>query len=145
LPGGLFKAQYTLRLKTKTMAGFGLKAGSQFLFSIFDRQSEFSFAPALKEATQKIKTENLKIFKKQFTQYGADLKAHYFFPLIDATARNFKEKAKERFKQYQTLNAKTEQSFSLNQSEKEDRKVSVLSLRQQIEKLRDFIESAISA
>ena len=138
LPAGLFEVRYTSRMKTRIVAGFGLKSLSRFLSSLFDKEGEFSFAPALKKAIPKIKTENLKMFKKQFEQYGTDLKTHYLLPLIDAAARDFKEKTNDRFKQYQALNTKMEQSFFLQQSEKEDRKILVLSLKQRIE---GFMES----
>ena len=140
LPTELFGVQYTSKMKTRIMAGFGLKTLlSHFLSSLFNKQTEFSFVPVLKKATQKIKTGNREIFKKQFEKYGADLKIHYFLPLIDAAARDFKEKTNERLKQYQALNTKMEQSFSLKQSEKEDQKALVLSLKQRIEKLMDSI------
>lgn len=140
LPAGLFEARYTSKIKTRVMAGFGLKTLSQFLYSLLDKRSTVSFTPALKKAARKIKTENQKIFKKQFEQFGTDLNTHYFFPLIDATARDFREKAKERFKQYAVLNTKTEQFFALKKSEKEEWKALVLSLQQRIERLMELID-----
>jgi hypothetical protein len=144
LPAGLFEAQYTSKIKTRVMAGFGLKTLSQFLFSLLDKRSTVSFTPALKKAARKIKTENQKIFKKQFEQFGTDLNTHYFSPLIDATARDFGEKTKERFEQYAVLNAKTEQIFALKQSEKEEWKTLVLSLQQRIERLMELIDPFVS-
>jgi hypothetical protein len=144
LPAGLFEAQYTSKIKTRVMAGFGLKTLSQFLFSLLDKRSTVSFTPALKKASRKIKTENQKIFKKQFEKFGSDLNTHYFFPLIDATARDFREKTKERFKQYAVLNAKKEQFFALRHSEKEDWKALTLLLLQRIEMLMELIEPFIS-
>jgi GTPase SAR1 family protein len=144
LPAGLFEVRYTSKIKTRVMAGFGLKTLSQFLFSLLDKRSTVSFTPALKKAARKIKTENQKIFKKQFEQFGADLNTHYFFPLIDATARDFREKAKERFQQYAVLDAKTEQFFALKQSEKKVRKALVLSVQQRIERLMECIDPFIS-
>ena len=144
LPAGLFEAQYTSKIKTRVMAGFGLKTLSQFLFSLLDKRSTVSFTPALKKAARKIKTENQKIFKKQFEQFGTDLNTHYFYPLIDATARDFKEKTKERFEQYAVLNAKTERFFALKQSEKEEWKTLVLSLQQRIERLMELIDPFVS-
>ncbi len=144
LPAGLFEALYTSKIKTRVMAGFGLKTLSQFLFSLIDKRSTISFTPALKKAARKIKTENQKIFKKQFEQFGTDLNNHYFFPLIDAAARDFREKAKERFKQYAVLNTKTEQFFALKNSEKEEWKTLVLSLQQRIERLIELIDPLVS-
>lgn len=144
LPAGPFEAQYTSKIKTRVMAGFGLKTLSQFFFSLLDKRSTVSFTPALKKAARNIKTENQKIFKKQFEQFGTDLNSHYFFPLIDATTRDFKEKTKERFKQYAVLNAKTEQFFALKQSEKEEWKIRVLSLQQRIERLMELIDPLVS-
>jgi hypothetical protein len=144
LPAGLFEAQYTSKIKTRVMAGFGLKTLSQFVFSLLNKRTTVSFTPALKKAARKIKAENQKIFKKQFEQFGTDLTAHYFFPLIDAAARDFKEKTKERFQQYAVLNTKTEQFFTLKQSEKEEWKVLALSLQQRIERLMELIQPFIS-
>jgi hypothetical protein len=144
LPSRVFEVQYTSKMKTKVIANFGLNTVSRFLSSLLDKQSDFSFAPALKKSAEKIKNENLKYFKRQFEQYGKDLKTHYFLPLINAVKRDSKEKINERFRQYQSLNAKTEQFFSLKQSEKEDQKARSLLLKQRVETLTGLIEPFIS-
>jgi len=141
LPAKVFEAQYTSQIRTRAMTDFGLKTLSQFLSAIFDKRSGFSFNPALKKAAWKIKIANQKIFRKQFEQYGADLKIYYFLPLIDAMTRDFREKANQRFKLYHILNTKIDQLFTLQQSEKNNQKAVVLSLKQRTDGLISIIES----
>lgn len=141
LPYRVFEAQYTPGIKARVMTDFGLKTLSQFFSSLFGKPPEFSFAPALKKAAGKIQIENQGIFRKQFEQYGTDLKTHYFLPLIDAAARDFKEKTNERLRQYQSLSAKADEVFSLKYLEKEDQKAKVLLLKQRIKGLIDSIEA----
>ncbi len=141
LPPKVFEAQYSSKIKTRVMTDFGLKALSQFLSSFFDKPTRFSFALALKKAANKIKIENRKIFKRQFEQYGIELKTQYFSPLITSVSREFKEKTRERFNQYQDLNIKIDHFFSFKASEKEDQKAALLSLKQTIEGVVHSIES----
>ncbi|MFA5903356.1 MAG: dynamin family protein [Desulfobacula sp.] len=141
IPDRVVEAQYTPKIKTKTIMEFTLKTALQFFSSLLDKQPQFSFSPALKDAFVKMKAENHKIFKRQFEDYGNDLKIQYFFPLIDSSARSFKEKTNERFKQYEAFNIKTDQLFFLKQSEKEDKKNIVISLKQKIEILINSINS----
>ncbi len=141
LPDKIVEAQYTSKIKTRTITEFGLKTLSQFISSFLDKQSQFSFVPALKNAVIKMKTENYKIFKRQFEEFGTELKTHYLFPLIDAVARRVKEKINERLKQYETFNKKTEELFSLKQSEKENKKNMAFSLKQRIDGLIARMES----
>ena len=112
-----------------------------FLSSLLNKQHGFSYTKILKIAAENIKTENRKIFKKQFDQYGNDLNAHYFLPLINAMKRDFREKTNERFKNFQDLNRKADRFFLLKHSEKEDQKTLVFSLQQRVEKLFDSIKS----
>lgn len=141
LPDRVFEVQYAQRIKTRVITGFGLKTISFFLSSLLNKQHGFSYTKILKIAAENIKTENRKIFKKQFDQYGNDLNAHYFLPLINAMKRDFREKTNERFKNFQDLNRKADRFFLLKHSEKEDQKTLVFSLQQRVEKLFDSIKS----
>jgi hypothetical protein len=141
LPAKIFEAEYTPRIKTNVFTDFTLQTLSQLLSSLFNRQSNFSFSPALKKAVVKIKKENQKIIKDQFEQFYMNLRANYFFPLIEAATREFEEKINERFSLYHSFKEEMERLFSLERSIKEQEKSKVLSIKKQIQRLSKDIAS----
>ncbi|MCD4722293.1 MAG: dynamin family protein [Desulfobacula sp.] len=141
LPTRIFEAEYTPRIKANIITGFCLQTLSQIFFSLSNRNSVFSFSPALKKAAVNIKKENQKIIKDQFEQYQLSLQANYFLPLIEAATRDFKEKISERFNRYHFFKEEIEHLFSLKRSEKKDQKKKLLSIKQQIQKVAADIAS----
>lgn len=140
LPSVIFEAKYTPRIKANVFTDFGLQTISQILSTILNRKSDFSFSPALKKAAIKIKKENQKVIKDQFEQYQAIVKINYFLPLIDAVTRDFKEKINNRFSRYHSFQEEIEHLFSLQQSEKNDQRKIVLSIKKQIQSVMGAIE-----
>lgn len=141
LPGRIFEAKYTPRIRANALTGFGLQTVSQIFSSIFNRKSDVSFSPGLRKAGVQIKKENLKILNNQFEQYYNIVHSNYFLPLIEAATRNFKEKIDEQFSRYHSLNKEMEQLFSLKRSEKKDQHKKVVFIKQQIERLARDLSS----
>lgn len=145
LPTKVFEARYHPGIRTKAFADFAVKAVSHLLSLFHDRHGLFSVDLPLKKAGEKIKKENLKIFKKQFEAYGTNLKMNYFLPLIDAAARDFKIKTEERFHQFRALHQKADNIFYMRQSEKQDKKACVLSLKDKIDSLLNSLSRYLSS
>jgi len=141
LPVRIFEAEYTHKIKANIITGFCLQTLSQIFFSLSNRESKFSFSPALKKAAIKIKKENQKVIKDQFERYRLSLKTNYFLPLIEAATRDFKEKINERFNQYYSFKEEIDHLLSLKHSEKKDQKKKVLSIKQKIQRLSADIAS----
>ena len=141
LPVRIFEAEYTPIIKANIMTGFCLQTLSQIFFSLSNRESVFSFSPALKKAAVKIKKENKKVIKDQFERYQLSLQTNYFLPLIEAATRDFKEKISERFNQYHSFKEEIESLLSLKHSEKKDQKKKVLSIKNRIQRLSADIAS----
>ena len=141
LPDKIFEAQYTKRIKTNVFADFSLHTILQILSTLFNKKSKFSFSPGLKTAALKIKKENQKIIKNQFEEYRMSLSTDYFERLIKAATRDFKEKIKERFNQYQSFKEEMTRLFSLKDTEKEEQKIKAQAIKLKINKLSCDIES----
>jgi len=141
LPGRIFEAKYTPRIKANAFTDFGLQIISQLFTAMFQKKSGFSFSPGLKKAVAKIKKENQKIFMDQFEKYHINLRINYFLPLIEAATRDFKEKINDRFRGYQSFNEEIEQIFSLKRSEKDKQKEKTIQIKQRIEDLVSDITS----
>lgn len=141
IPGSIFEAKYTSRIKANVFAGFGLQTLSQIFASLFDKKSSFSFSPGLQKAVVKIKKKNQKLLKKQFEDFHIGLQKNYFLPLIEAATRDFKEKIDERFNRYHSFEEEIEHVFSLKHSEKQEQKKKVLFIKLKIEKLTDTLFS----
>ncbi|MBT5973776.1 hypothetical protein [Desulfobacula sp.] len=141
LPDKIFEAQYTKRVKTNVFADFSLHTMSQIVSSLFNKKSKFSFSPGLKTAALKIKKENQKIIKNQFEEYRMNLSTGYFETLIKAATRDFKEKIKERFNQYQSFKEEMTRLFSLKEIKKEEQKIKAQAIKLKIKKLSCDIES----
>ena len=141
LPTIIFEAKYTKKIKTNVFTDFSLQTLSQILSAFFNRKSGFSFSPGLKTAALKIKKENQKIIIDQFEQYHRDLKTRYFLPLIEAATRDFKEKIKEQFNQYQSFKEKMDRLFSLKSDEKKEQKKKVQTIKIRIKSLSRDISS----
>ena len=109
--------------------------------ALFNRKSGVSFSPGLKTAALKIKKENQKIIIDQFEQYHMNLKAGYFFPLIEAATRDFKEKTKEQFKQYQFFKEEMDKLFYLKNDEKKEQRKKVQAIKYKIKSLSCDIAS----
>ena len=141
LPSIIFEAKYTKRIKTNVFTGFSLQTLSQILSALFNRKSGVSFSPGLKTAALKIKKENQKIIIDQFEQYHMNLKTGYFFPLIEAATRDFKEKTKEQFKQYQFFKEEMDKLFYLKNDEKKEQRKKVQAIKYKIKSLSCDIAS----
>jgi Dynamin family len=141
LPAKIFEAKYTPKIKTNVFTDFTLQTMSQILSSLFNSKSNFSFSPALKKAVVKIKQENQKIIKDQFEQFHMNLRANYFFPLIEAATREFEEKIKERFSLYHSFKEEVEHLLSLKHSAKKQEKNKVLFIKKRIQRLSKDIAS----
>ena len=69
------------------------------------------------------------------------LSTDYFERLIKAATRDFKEKIKERFNQYQSFKEEMTRLFSLKDTEKEEQKIKAQAIKLKINKLSCDIES----
>lgn len=141
VPKGIFEAKYTPRIKANVFAGFSLQTLSQMVSAMLNRTSDFSFSTGLKKAAEKIKKENQRVITEQFQHYHTRLRTHYFLPLIEAAAREFKEKINQRFIRYHSFKEEIDHLFSLKQSEKKEQKNKVMAIREDIQRVSCEIAS----
>ncbi len=143
LPAKIFEAKYTKRIKTNVFTGFSLQTMSQILTALFNNKTGFSFSPGLNTAALKIKKENQKIVRDQFKDFHINLREQYFLPLIEAATRDFKEKIREQFTQYQVFKKEMETIIDLKHDEKKEQKKQVKAARLKIKKLSFDIASCL--
>ncbi|MCP4721899.1 MAG: dynamin family protein, partial [Desulfobacteraceae bacterium] len=118
LPGTIFTARYTTKMRANALTGLGFQSVVQLISSLADKHIRFSFTPGFDRAALKIKKESLVSIQHQIEVYHDNLNTLYFMPLIKAVTRDFKEKIYQRFALYESLNGDMETLFSLKQSEK---------------------------
>ena len=118
LPESVFTPRYTTKMRANALTGLGLQSIAQFISSLLNKQSRFSFTPGFDKAALRIKRESLISIQHQINAYHDQLNTLYFMPLIQAVTRDFKDKIHQRFALYASLNEDMEILFSLKQSEK---------------------------
>ncbi|MCP4673665.1 MAG: dynamin family protein [Desulfobacula sp.] len=139
MPGPVFEAKYTSKIKANVFTGFSFHTISGILSSLFKKNNMFSFSPGLNTAALKIRQENLKLIKAQFRQFFINMENDYFTPLIDAVTRDFKEKINERFAMYHSYKKEAEDIFSLKLCEKQDTQSKIKLILQQIQQENNHI------
>lgn len=137
LPETIFTPRYTTKIRANALTGLGLQSIVQFISSLLNKQSHFSFTPGFDKAALRIKRESLVSIQHQINQYHDQLNTLYFMPLIQAVTRDFKEKIHQRFALYESLNEDMENLFSLKQSEK-------ITQQEKIRKIKNKISFIIS-
>ena len=111
-----------------------------FVSAALDRHVRFSFTPGLDRAAVKIKKRTLAVLQRQIKAYHSSLKLDYFFPLIDAVTRDFKDKILQRFTMYETLNKDMDALFCLKQDEKNQHLAVVEKAQNDIARLRALLD-----
>jgi cell division protein FtsB len=139
LPAMVFEADYSPGIRAGVLSGFGFQTLVQVVKSLFQKSPGVSFSFGLRSAGEKIKKENQRVMKAQFEQYHQQLRNHYFLPLIQAAARDFKEKINDRFARYQSFEQEIEHLFSLKQAQKEDRKKQLVVMDREIRRVSEEI------
>jgi len=132
LPGTIFTAQYTQKMRANAMTGLGVQSIVQFISCLLDKHIRFSFTPGFDRAAQRIKKQTLVSIQHKIERYHDQLTTLYFMPLIDAVTRDFTEKIHQRFTLYESLNDDMEVLFSLKQSEKKAQQEKLRTLKDKI-------------
>jgi len=140
LPNRLFSPEYTRTMQANAVTGFGLHSMILFVSAVMDKHVRFSFTPGLDRAVAKIKKKTLTIMQRQVTTYHTSLKQDYFFPLIDAVTRDFKDKILQRFTMYETLNKDMDALFRLKQEEKNQHLAVVKKAKNDIIRIRALLD-----
>ncbi len=118
LPSMDFSLEYTSGMRANALTDFSLHSLVMFISAMVDRHARFSFSPGLDRAAAGIKKKSLMLIRRQIKTWHLSLKNDYFFPMIDAATRDFKDKILQRFTMYETLNKDMDALFSLKQEQK---------------------------
>jgi hypothetical protein len=78
--------------------------------------------------------------QRQIKAYHSSLRQDYFFPLIDAVTRDFKDKILQRFTMYETLNKDMDALFCLKQEEKNQHLVMIKKTKNDILRIRALLD-----
>ncbi len=141
LPPVLFEAAYSPVVKANIFSGFWYQTLSQIVSTMFKKNTGFSVSPVLEKTIRQIKKENYTAVRDQLNLYAEKLNRQYYNPLIEAAARDFEGKMNLRFKHCRSFKNDALELYSINQNEKENRKKSALSIKEQIKMIHDEIIS----
>lgn len=78
--------------------------------------------------------------QRQIKAYHSSLKQDYFFPLIDAVTRDFKDKILQRFTMYETLNKDMDALFCLKQEGKNQHLAMIKKAKNDILRIRALLD-----
>lgn len=140
LPAQIFSPEYTRAMQTNMVTDFSLHSLVLFISAMMDKHVRFSFTPGLDRAAAKIKKKTLIIMQRQIKAYYSSLKQDYFFPLIDAVTRDFKDKILQRFTMYETLNKDMDALFCLQQEEKNQHLAMIKQAKDDIIRIRALLD-----
>jgi hypothetical protein len=140
LPNQIFSPEYTRAMQANAVTDFSLHSLVLFVSAMMDKHVRFSFTPGLDRAAGKIKKKTLAMMQRQIKAYHSSLKQDYFFPLIDAVTRDFKDKILQRFTMYETLNKDMDELFCLKQEEKNQHLVRIKKAKNDILRIRALLD-----
>lgn len=140
LPAQIFSPEYTRAMQANVLTDFSFHSLILFVSAILDKHVRFSFTPGLDSAAGKIKKRTLSLMHRQIKAYHGSLKQDYFFPLIDAVTRDFKDKILQRFSMYETLNKDMDALFRLKQEEKNQHLVTIKKAQNDIMRIRALLD-----
>ena len=140
LPDQIFSPEYTRAMQANAVTDFSLHSLVLFVSAMMDKHVRFSFTPGLDRAAGKIKKKTLAMMQRQIKAYHSSLKQDYFFPLIDAVTRDFKDKILQRFTMYETLNKDMDELFCLKQEEKNQHLVRIKKAKNDILRIRALLD-----
>jgi len=140
LPNQILSPEYTRMMQTNAVTDFSLHSLVLFVSAMVDKHVRFSFTPGLDRAAVKIKKRTLTIMQRQINAYHRSLKQDYFFPLIDAVTRDFKDKISQRFTMYETLNKDMDALFCLKQEEKNQHLAMIKKAENDIIRIRALLD-----
>jgi hypothetical protein len=140
LPDHIFSPEYTRAVQANVVTDFSLHSLVLFVSALLDKHVRFSFTPGLDKAAGKIKKKTLTIMQRQLKAYHRSLKQDYFFPLIDAATRDFKDKIIHRFTMYETLNKDMDAIFCLKQEEKNQHLAMIKKAKSDIVRIRALLD-----
>nr|WP_320014588.1 dynamin family protein [uncultured Desulfobacter sp.] len=140
LPNQIFSPEYTRAMQANAVTDFSLHSLVLFVSAMMDKHVRFSFTPGLDRAAVRIKKKTQNVMQRQIKAYHSSLKQDYFFPLIDAVTRDFKDKILQRFTMYETLNKDMDELFCLKQEEKKQHLVMIKKAKNDIIRLRALLD-----
>ncbi len=129
VPEGMFRATYSTRVRLTAFSDFGVHTLVQIFRALSKRQSQVSFSPGLDRAARKIKKESIRSLAAQFNQYRSTLEQAYLIPLIQAAARDFKDKIEQRFEMYRRYEKEIEALMASRNTAEEEHQKSVTDLQ----------------
>lgn len=140
LPDQIFSPEYTRAMQANAVTDFSLHSLVLFVSAMMDKHVRFSFTPGLDKAAGKIKKKTLTTMQRQIKAYHSSLKQDYFFPLIDAVTRDFKDKILQRFTMYETLNKDMDALFCLKQEGKNQHLAMIKKAKNDILRIRALLD-----
>jgi len=140
LPAQIFSPEYTRAMQANAVTDFSFHSLVLFVSAMVNKHVRFSFTPGLDRAAGRIKKKTLTIMQRQIKAYHGSLKKDYFFPLIDAVTRDFKDKILQRFTMYETLNKDMDALFCLKQEEKNQHLVMIKKAKNDIIRIRALLD-----
>jgi hypothetical protein len=140
LPNQIFSPEYTRAMQANAVTDFSLHSLVLFVSAMMDKHVRFSFTPGLDRAAGKIKKKTLTMMQRQIKAYHTSLRQEYFFPLIDAVTRDFKDKILQRFTMYETLNKDMDELFCLKQEEKNQHLVMIKKAKNDMIRIRALLD-----
>lgn len=140
LPAQIFSPEYTRTMQANAVTDFSFHSLVLFVSAIMDKHVRFSFTPGLDRAAGRIKKKTMVLMQRQIKAYHSSLTQDYFFPLIDAVTRDFKDKILQRFTMYETLNKDMDALFCLKQEEKNQHLVMITKAKDDILRIRALLD-----
>jgi hypothetical protein len=140
LPAQIFSPEYTRTMQANAVTDFSFHSLVLFVSAMMDKHVRFSFTPGLDRAAGRIKKKTLALMQRQIKAYHSSLRQDYFFPLIDAVTRDFKDKILQRFTMYETLNKDMDALFCLKQEEKNQHLVMIKKAKNDILRIRALLD-----
>nr|WP_319393400.1 hypothetical protein [uncultured Desulfobacter sp.] len=136
----IFSPEYTRTMQANAVTDFSFHSLVLFVSAMMDKHVRFSFTPGLDRAAGRIKKKTIVLMQRQIKAYHSSLTQDYFFPLIDAVTRDFKDKILQRFTMYETLNKDMDALFCLKQEEKNQHLVMVKKAKNDILRIRALLD-----
>ncbi|MBF0468934.1 MAG: hypothetical protein HQK61_08620 [Desulfamplus sp.] len=122
LPGSSFATSYSAKIRFDAMARFSFYSMMRLLGKLMSSLvPEDPESRALRESARQIRKESLRSVMLHFDEYRHHLQSEYFFPLVQAVARDLREKLIEMSRMCEVESGYIETLISNEQTDKSDK------------------------
>ncbi|MCA1794427.1 MAG: dynamin family protein [Desulfotignum sp.] len=135
LPKPAFSPHYSARMQAGAFTELGVSFFARLLSFLKDKR-QFSFAPGLEAAANRIKKLSMAAVDQKIDLFHDRVRNQYFIPLIHAVTRDLTDKIHDRFLLYESLEADMTQLFDLRQNQKLAQQKKITTIITRLEQIR---------